>query len=133
MRRTSSALLLVLLPVAGCQSSGESFADAYNDAARPLTELRADVGTRPAEFERLAQRTERTRANLAELEPPEEARDELDRLLRGLDEATRDLEAVARAARSRDVPEQREAAQRLVRSSAEVQRAETALQRAVND
>ncbi len=133
MRRTSSALLLVLLPVAGCQSSGESFADAYNDAARQLTELRADVGTRPAEFERLAQRTERTRANLAELEPPEEARDELDRLLRGLDEATRDLEAVARAARSRDVPEQREAAQRLVRSSAEVQRAETALQRAVND
>jgi hypothetical protein len=133
MRRTSAALLPVLLLAGGCQESGESFAEAYNQAAQPLTELRAEVGTKPAEFRRLARRTELTRSNLARLDPPDDARDELDRLLRGLREATRDLRAVAIAARSANVAEQRQAARRLVRSSTEVQRAEAALQRAVND
>lgn len=133
MKRTSSALLLVLPALAGCTSSGDSFEEAYNRAARPLTQLGSGVGTRPADFERLAERTERTRANLATLEPPDEARDELDRLLRRLRAATRDLTAVAEAARRTDLAEQRDAAERLVRSSAAVQRAERALQRAVGD
>ena len=131
MRLTSPAVVLVLLAMAGCGGGNDSFTEDYNRAVRPLSELRANLGTDAKDFDRLARRTEQTRENLAELDPPEDAQDELDTLLGRLDEVTVDLSAVARATRSEDVVRQRRAAKRLVESSAEVQRAETALQRAV--
>ncbi len=55
----------------------------------------------------------------------------MDKLLSGLDRVTQDLSAVADAVRSKDPVKQRDAAKQLVKSSAEVQQAETALQQAV--
>ena len=130
MKLTSSAVLLVLLAVAGCGGEDSSFTEDYNRAVRPLSGL-GQVGTKPAAFERLARGTERTRMNLAKLEAPEDAQDEFDALLARLDDVTRDLGAVATAERSRDVVKQRRAARRLVRSSNAVERAETALKQAV--
>jgi hypothetical protein len=132
MRLTSAGVVLVLLAVAGCGGgSDDSFTKDYNRAVRPLSGLSSDLGTTAAEFKRLADRTRQTRENLAGLDPPRDAQDEMDRLLARLDEVTRDLSAVARGVRSRDPVRQKRAAERLVKSSAEVQRAETALHQAV--
>jgi len=131
MKLTSSAVVLVLLVVAGCGGSDDSFTDDYNEAVKPLSGLDRGTGTQPREFERLALRTRQTRRNLAKLDAPDDARDEFDALLGQLDRVTADLTAVATAARSHDVAEQRRAARRLVRSSTEVERAETALKQAV--
>jgi hypothetical protein len=131
MKLTSSAVVLVLLALAGCGGSDSSFAADYNTAVRPLSSLGQEMGTKPAAFERLARGTARTRRNLAKLDPPANARDEFEALLVRLEDVTRDLEAVAGAERSKNVPRQRRAAKRLVRSSAAVQKAETALKQAV--
>jgi hypothetical protein len=131
MKLTSAAVVLVLLAPAACGGSENSFARDYNRAVRPLSELGQHMGTQPRAFQRLARRTAETRDNLAKLNAPDDAQDELDALLARLDKVTADLSAVAKAARSTDVVTQRRAAKALVRSSAQVERAETALKRAV--
>jgi hypothetical protein len=131
MKRNSSAAVLVLLVLAGCGGSDSSFTDDYNQAVKPLSQLEQGMGTQPREFDRLARRTNQTRRNLEKLDPPDDAQDEFDAFLAQLDKVSADLKAVASAARSNDVPEQRHAARELVRSSARVQQAETALKQAV--
>jgi hypothetical protein len=131
MKLTSPVALLVLLVVAGCGGGNDSFTEDYNTAVKPLSELQTSVGSSAGEFDRLADRTQQTRQNLADLDPPEDAQDEMDTLLEGLDGVTRDLGAVADAVRAKDPNEQADAAKQLVESSAEVQQAETALQQAV--
>jgi hypothetical protein len=132
MKLTSSAVVLVLLALAACGGTDSSFADDYNKAVRPLSRLGENLGTKPAAFDRLAKGTAETRRNLARLDPPGDAQDEFDGLLTRLEEVTRDLQAVASAERSKNVPRQRRAAKRLVQSSNAVERAETKLKRAVN-
>jgi hypothetical protein len=131
MRLRSAAALVVLLAVAGCGGDDSTFTQDYNRAVRPLSSLGEHIGTKPSSFDALARRTHATRANLAELDPPEAARDELKALLAKLDEVTQDLRDVAKAARGKDPVDQRKAAKALVRSSNEVERAETRLKRAV--
>jgi hypothetical protein len=139
MKLTSPVALLVLLAVAGCGGGNDSFTEDYNRAVKPLSELKGDLGGGAGEsnaaiakeFDRLAGRTRATRENLAGLEPPDEAREEMAELLAGLADVTEDLSAVARATREADAVKQRKASARLVRSSGAVQRAEKALQRAV--
>jgi hypothetical protein len=131
MKLTSPVALLVLLVVAGCGGGNGSFTEDYNDAVKPLSELGANVGSSAGEFDRLAAKTKKTHDNLADLDPPDDAQDEMDKLLSGLEGVTRDLSAVADAVRAKDRAQQADAAEQLVKSSAEVQQAETALQQAV--
>ena len=131
MKLTSPVALLVLLVLAGCGGGNDSFTEDYNDAVKPLSELGANVGSSAGEFDRLAAKTKKTRDNLADLDPPDDAQDEMDKLLSGLEGVTRDLSAVADAVRAKDPAEQADAAKQLVQSSAEVQQAEAALQQAV--
>ena len=133
MKLTSPVVLLVLLVVAGCGGGNDSFTEDYNDAVKPLSELGANVGSSAGEFDRLAAKTKKTHDNLADLDPPDDAQDEMDKLLSGLEGVTRDLSAVADAVRAKDPAEQAEAAKQLVKSSTQVQQAEAALQRAVDD
>ena len=122
MKLTSAAVLLVLLLPVGCGGDDSSFT---------LSQLEQGMGDRPREFARLATRTRQTRKNLAKLDPPDGAQDEFKVLLARLDEVTADLDAVAKAGRTGDVVEQRQAAEGLVKSSTAVERAETALKQAV--
>ena len=131
MRLRSAAALLVLLAAAGCGGEESTFTQDYNRAVRPLSSLGRHIGTKPSSFDALARRTDATRANLAKLDPPDEARDELKALLARLDEVTADLRDVATAARGKDPVVQKKAARALVRSSNGVERAETRLKRAV--
>jgi uncharacterized lipoprotein YehR (DUF1307 family) len=132
MKLTSPVVVLVLLAVAGCGGgSDDSFTEDYNQAVKPLSDLQTNMGTNAAQFDKLAERTGETRDNLADLDPPEDAKDEMDKLLSGLDSVTKDLSDVADAVRSNDPVEQRNAAKQLVKSSAGVQQAETALKQAV--
>jgi hypothetical protein len=131
MKLTSAAVFLVLLATAGCGGDDSSFTRDYNRAVRPLSELGQNVGTKPASFDRLARHTKETRDNLAKLDAPDDARDELDTLLGRLEQVTADLRGVATAARGNDVVKQRKAANALVRSSNAVQQAETKLKQAV--
>ena len=131
MKLTSAAVALVLLALAGCGGSDSGFTDDYNQAVKPLSELEQGMGTKPREFDELAKRTRETRANLSKLDPPDDAKDEFKTLLGELDKVTNDLTAVASAARGHDVAEQRKAAEALVKSSTDVQQAESELKQAV--
>ena len=131
MQLRSAAALLVLLALAGCAGDESTFSQDYNRAVRPLSRLGEHVGTKPSSFDALARRTHQTRVNLAKLDPPSGADDEMKALLARLDAVTGDLREVATAARGDDVVKQRQAARALVRSSNAVEQAETKLKRAV--
>ena len=138
--------LAVSLPVAACGGGedDESFKEDYNAAVKPLTELNSDIGeslggageqsneTIAKEFDNLASKAQQTRDNLADLEPPEDAKDEFDNLVSALQDGTDDLKAVAEAAKSGNPTAAQRAAQDLVESGTEIQKAETALQNAVD-
>src|ERR687897_2225081 len=123
MRVSSSAGWLVLLLAVGCGGAGPSFTEDYNDAVTPIAELGDGLGTRPENYDRLADRARETRRNLARLEAPEGAAEELDALVAGLDDVTTSLMGVARAARSDDPVRERRAAPGLPRSNEGVPRA----------
>jgi hypothetical protein len=137
------AAALVFGAVACGDDSSDEFKDQYNQAVRPLSSLGDDIGESlsgaegqsnqalATQFDKLADRADQTRKNLAELEPPEDATDQFDELLASLKRATADLRAVGESAREGDPAEAAEATQDLVESGQRVQQAETAFKNAV--
>lgn len=111
LRRRLAALPLVLavtVVAAGCGSSGDAdFVDGYNAAVAPLTTTMSDLSSTPTgdpaaaskSLVRLADGLDDVRADLAALEPPEDAADEFDRMLRALDKGTKQVRAMAGAAK----------------------------------
>ena len=150
MLRTLRAALAALMIVASfalvaCgESEDNQFKEDYNQAVKPLSELNSDIGNSIGtaagksnnelanEFNKLADKAQQTRDNLSELDPPEDAKEEFDKLLSSLQDGTDDLKAVATAAREGDPQAAAKASQDLVQSGTEIQKAETALQQAVD-
>jgi methyl-accepting chemotaxis protein len=150
MTRTRLAAAVVLLcavslPVLACGESEETeFKEDYNAAVKPLRELNPNVGSSiggapgrsndaiAREFDRLADKAQRTHDNLADLEPPERARESFDELLSSLGQGTDDLRAVAQAAKEGDPAAARQASKALVSSGKAIEKAETELQEAVD-
>lgn len=150
MLRTLSAALAALMIVASfalvaCGGSEDNqFKEDYNEAVRPLSELNSDIGNSIGtaagksnnelanEFNKLADKAQQTRDNLSELDPPDDAKEEFDKLLSSLQDGTDDLKAVAQAAKDGDPQAAAKASQDLVQSGTEIQKAETALQQAVD-
>ncbi len=146
--RRAAALCLVCLVSIAFAACGEdddnAFKEDYNTAVKPLSELNEDIGSSLSgaagqsndaiadQFQKLADKAQQARDNLAELEPPEDAKDSFDKLLSSLQDGTDDLRAVASAAKDGDPQAARQAAQDLVTSGEEIQKAETALQKAVD-
>ena len=135
--RLAAALALGCALGIGLAACGEddknAFKEDYNAAVKPLSELNADIGSEIAgaagksndaiakEFQQLADKAQQARDNLAELEPPEDATESFD-----------ELRAVATAAKEGDPAAARQASRDLVASGQEIQKAETALQEAVD-
>jgi hypothetical protein len=150
MIRTRIAAFAVLAAALsfGAVACGEDDADAfkedYNAAVKPLSEANSDVSGAISgeadqsnaaiakDFEGLAQKTQQTRDNLADLDPPEDAKDAYDDLLSALKEGTADLRAVAEAAKDSDPVAARTARDSLESSAEDIQKAEARLQRAVD-
>jgi hypothetical protein len=150
MTRTRiAAVALVLVAVSfgavGCGGDdSDSFKEDYNTAVKPLSELNEDIGGSiggssdksnqaiAKQFDKLADKAAETRSNLRALEPPEDAKSAFDDLLAALKDGTDDLRAVAEAARDSDPAAATKASQDLTQSGQEIQKAETALQKAVD-
>jgi hypothetical protein len=96
--RRPVALPLVLaatLVGAGCGSSEDAdFVDGYNAAVAPLSATMSDLSASPAGS---------TKAASKSLDPPEDAADELDRMLGALEKGTGQIRAMAGAAKEGDV------------------------------
>jgi hypothetical protein len=132
--------LAVSLPLAACGGGGddESFKEDYNTAVKPLTEANLGEGGEESngavanQLGTLADKTQQARDNLAELDPPNDAKDEFDRLLDLLPQAKDNLSAVANAAKEGDPTAAAKAQKELVETSGEIQEAERALRQAVD-
>jgi hypothetical protein len=144
--RAAVFLLLAALAGPGCGEEDETtdrFRDGYNAAIERLNEVNTNIqesgqelasqpgGEIAREFDRIADTAAQTRADLAELEPPEDARDEFDELLAAIEEGVRNIRAVGEAARQRDQERFREATERLSESGEEISAAEAELKDAV--
>ena len=150
MLRTLRAALAALMIVASfalvaCGDGEDNqFKEDYNEAVKPLSELNSDIGNSIGtaagksnselanEFNKLADKAQQTRDNLSELDPPGDAKEEFDKLLSALRDGTDDLKAVAQAAKEGDPQAAAQASQDLVQSGTEIQKAEKALQQAVD-
>jgi hypothetical protein len=147
MARAGASILAAMALVFGAVACGDDpndeFKDRYNAAVQPLSTLGDDIGESlsgaegqsnsalATQFEKLADRAEQTRRNLAGLDPPEDASDQFDELLASLKRAAGDLRAVGESAKEGDPTEAAEATRDLVESGQRVQQAEAALKDAV--
>jgi hypothetical protein len=142
--RVPIAALAIGIALAGCgaeEEGADAFRDGYNrviaEAAEVSTDLEradpADQSNREiaADFKRVADTWESTRARLSRLSPPEEARYEFERLLEALEEGVDDLRGAARAANASNPDRFAEAESSLSESSEDIDRAEEALKNAV--
>jgi methyl-accepting chemotaxis protein len=144
--RLAMLLLLAALIATGCGDDDDTagqFRDGYNAAIQRLNAVNTDlrdsgeeVASKPGpqiakEFDRIAETAARTRADLAELEAPERARDEFDELLAAIEDGVANIRAVADAARKENQQQYRDATEALSESSEEISAAEAELKDAV--
>jgi uncharacterized phage infection (PIP) family protein YhgE len=139
------AALTVALPAAGCGGDdSDQFREDYNAAVDKLSRINSDIGSAAGgaagqsndaiakEFDKIADTAEQTRSDLAELDPPDDAKEEFDRLLSSLEKGVGDLRAVASAAKSNSPQEANQAVQDLAKTGQEITDAENALKKAVD-
>ena len=131
--------------VACGDDDADAFKEEYNAAVKPLSEANSQVtgaiqgeadqsnAAIAKEFQGLAAKTQQTRDNLSELEPPEDAQEAYDELLAALEQGTDDLRAVAEAAKDADPAAARAARDSLEESAQDIQQAESRLQDAVDN
>jgi uncharacterized phage infection (PIP) family protein YhgE len=139
------AALAVALPAAGCGGDdSDQFREDYNAAVERLSRINGDIGSAAGgagaqsndaiakEFNKIADTAEQTRSDLAELDPPDDAKEEFDTLLSSLEKGVDDLRAVASAAKSNSPQEANQAVQNLAKTGQEITQAENALKQAVD-
>jgi uncharacterized phage infection (PIP) family protein YhgE len=138
-----AALLAVTAPACGGDDS-DQFREDYNAAVDKLSKINTDIGTAAGgatdqsnkaiakEFNQIADTAEQTRSRLSDLDPPEDAKDEFDKLLSSLETGVEDLRAVAKAARANSPQEANQAVKKLAQTGQEITEAENALKAAVD-
>jgi hypothetical protein len=144
--RAAGFLLVAAVIGLGCggdDDTADQFRDGYNAAIERLNEVNTNLeesgeelasqpGSRIArEFDRIAAAAAQTRAELAGLAPPEEARDEFDELLAAIRDGVEAIREVADAAREGNQDRFQEATEALSESGEEISRAEAELKDAV--
>jgi methyl-accepting chemotaxis protein len=148
MIRALGAILLLIaaLVAAGCggdDDTADQFRDGYNAAIERLNDVNTDIqesgeelasqpgGEIAREFDRIADAAAQTRSDLADLQPPEDARDEFDDLLGAIEEGVTNIRGVADAAREGNQQEFLDATEALSESGQEISSAESELKDAV--
>jgi ribosomal protein L29 len=139
------AALAVALPAAGCGGDdSDQFREDYNAAVERLSRINSDIGSAAGgagaqsndaiakEFNKIADTAEQTRSDLAELDPPDDAKEEFDTLLSSLEKGVGDLRAVASAAKSDNPAKANKAVRNLAQTGQEITDAENALKKAVD-
>jgi uncharacterized phage infection (PIP) family protein YhgE len=138
-----AALLAITAPACGGDDS-DQFREDYNAAVDKLSKINTDIGTAAGgatdqsnkaiaqEFNQIADTAEQTRSRLSDLDPPEDAKDEFDKLLSSLETGVEDLRAVAKAARANSPQEANQAVKKLARTGQQITEAENALKAAVD-
>jgi uncharacterized phage infection (PIP) family protein YhgE len=138
-----AALLAITAPACGGDDS-DQFREDYNAAVDKLSKINTDIGTAAGgatdqsnkaiakEFNQIADTAEQTRSRLSDLDPPEDAKDEFDKLLSSLETGVEDLRAVAKAARANSPQEANQAVKKLAQTGQEITEAENALKAAVD-
>ena len=139
------AAMALVLPAAGCGGEdSDQFREDYNAAVERLSSINSEIGSAAGgaaeqsndaiarEFDKIADTAEQTRSDLAELDPPDDAKEEFDTLLASLEQGVDDLRAVASAAKSDNPAEANEAVRDLARTGREITEAENALKEAVD-
>jgi uncharacterized phage infection (PIP) family protein YhgE len=138
-----AALLAITAPACGGDDS-DQFREEYNAAVDKLSKINTDIGTAAGgatdqsnkaiakEFNQIADTAEQTRSRLSDLDPPEDAKDEFDKLLSSLETGVEDLRAVAKAARANSPQEANQAVKKLAQTGQEITEAENALKAAVD-
>ena len=144
--RGATLLLIAALVGAGCgddDDTANQFREGYNAAIERLNEVNTDIqesgeelasqpgGEIAREFDRIADTAAQTRSDLADLQPPEDARDEFDELLGAIEAGVDNIRAVADAARDGNQQEFLDATQALSESGEEISAAEKELKDAV--
>ena len=133
------------MPVAACGGDdADQFRQDYNEAVENLTQIDDDIGSAAgsaggqssaqvtSEFDEIADTAEQALDDIGNRDPPEDAKDEYEKLLSALEEGVENLHAVADAARSDDVTEVQQAALELAKSGRQITSAESALTTAVD-
>lgn len=139
------AALTVAMPAAGCGGDdSDQFREDYNAAVDKLSRINSDIGSAAGgaagqsndaiakEFDKIANTAEQTRSDLADLDPPDDAKEEFDALLSSLEQGVDNLRAVAKAAKDNNPAEANKAVQDLARTGQEITDAENALKKAVD-
>jgi len=132
-------LLAIAIAAAGCgNSDSNNFIEGYNDATAPLQELTTDLGSAAgggagadAKLNQMADGLEDVKTRLAGLEPPDGAQDELDAMLKALDDTAAQVREIAKSAKSGDVEALTAAATELSTTGNALVTAENNLQAAV--
>ena len=147
MKRTRLAIILacaLALAAAGCGDDSDQFREDYNAAVDRLSKINSDIGAAAGgatgqdnseiaeQFDQIAETAEQTRSDLAELDPPEDAKDEFDDLLNARETGVADLRSVADAVKANDADATRKAVEDLSKSGEEISQAEDALKDAVD-
>jgi uncharacterized phage infection (PIP) family protein YhgE len=139
-----AALLAVGAPACGGDDDSDQFREDYNAAVDKLSKINTDIGTAAGgatkqsnktianEFDQIADTAEQTRSRLSDLDPPEDAKDEFDKLLSALETGVQDLRAVAKAARANSPQEANQAVKKLAQTGQQITEAENALKAAVD-
>jgi hypothetical protein len=112
-RRAALPIVIAVAVLAGgCASTEDAeFVDGYNAAVAPLTTTMSRLSTSLAgdpagaskSLDRVADRLVEVRADLAALDPPDDAADEFDRMLVALKTGTKQVRAMARATKDGDL------------------------------
>jgi hypothetical protein len=138
------AALLTLTAAACGGDDSDQFREDYNAAVDRLSKINTDIGTAAGgasdqsnkaiakEFNQIADTAEQTRSRLSDLDPPEDAKDEFDKLLSALGTGVEDLRSVAKAARANSPQEANQAVKKLAQTGQEITEAENALKAAVD-
>ena len=142
---TAVCALTLVVGVAGCGGDDSNqFREDYNAAVENLTEINSEIGSATAggagqsnaaiakELDEIADAADTARGEIADLDPPEDAKQEFDKLLAALDSGVDDLRSMATAAKSGDSAKAQTAAQELVKSGQQITAAENALKTAVD-